>query len=68
MIVLGVTFLSLLTATVTSYFVSAAQERRSAELEADRGERDADTRALLRELSARLDAIEEALRDLGRPR
>src|SRR5215207_8972128 len=36
-IVLGVTFLSFLTATVTSYFVSADQDARAAELEAVRG-------------------------------
>ena len=67
-IVLGVTFLSLLTATVTSYFVSADQDQRSVELAEDRGETEADTRALLREMSARLDAIEEALQDIRRPR
>ena len=37
-IVFGVTFLALLTATVTSYFVSADQEQRSVALEEDRGE------------------------------
>ena len=67
-IVLGVTFLSLLTATVTSYFVSADQDQRTVELAEDRGETEADTRALLREMSARLDAIEEALQDIRRSR
>ena len=65
-IVFGVTFLALLTATVTSYFVSADQEQRSLARDEDRGELDADTRALLREMSARLDAIEQALQDIRR--
>src|SRR3954447_9804700 len=36
-IVVGITFLSILPATVTSYFVSSGQEDRSAEAEALRG-------------------------------
>jgi len=51
-IVLGVTFLSLLTATITSYFVSAGQDDRSAQ-----------TEELLRQTLARLDAIERRLDD-----
>jgi voltage-gated potassium channel len=50
-IVVGVTFLSILTATVTSYFVSADQDRR--------GGAEQDTQALLREISDRLRALEE---------
>jgi voltage-gated potassium channel len=51
-IVFGVTFLSVLTATITSSFVSAAQEERA---EGD------DTRAVLDEIRERLRAIEERL-------
>ncbi len=60
-IVMGVTFLAILTATVTSYFVSADQDERMADVEAARGAEDDDTKALLREVIARLDAIEAAL-------
>jgi len=60
-IILGVTFLSLLTAIVTSYFVSADQDARMAEVEALRGATDDSTRALLEELSGRLAAIEAAV-------
>jgi voltage-gated potassium channel len=67
-IVLGVTFLSLLTATVTSYFVEADQERRLDEATSLRGETDDDLRDELAEVRARLEAIEELLRDLARPR
>jgi voltage-gated potassium channel len=50
-IVMGVTFLSFLTATVTSYFVSAdLAEREKAD----------DTHALLEEILSRLDAIDAA--------
>jgi voltage-gated potassium channel len=48
-IVMGVTFLSFLTATVTSYFVAADQAERAA---VD------DTRAMLEEILSRLAAIE----------
>jgi voltage-gated potassium channel len=60
-IVLGVTFLSLLTAIVTSYFVSSDQEARTAQVEALRGATDDNTHAVLRDISARLDAIEAAV-------
>jgi voltage-gated potassium channel len=60
-IVLGVTFLSLLTAIVTSYFVAADQEQRMAEVEAARGARQDDTHAMLREALDRLEAIEGRL-------
>lgn len=62
-IVIGVTFLALLTATVTSYFVSAHQEERAADLEGRRGAGEEDTRALLREVLARLATLEDAMRD-----
>jgi voltage-gated potassium channel len=56
-IVVGVTFLSLLTATITSYFVSADQQERAA---AD------DTGAVLEEIRERLEAIERRLDRDGR--
>jgi voltage-gated potassium channel len=61
--VLGLTFLSILTATITSYFVSADQAARAAEAEARRGERAAGDDAVTQELLARLTAIEAALRE-----
>jgi voltage-gated potassium channel len=67
-IIIGVTFLSLLTATVTSYFVAANQEDRMRDVESLRGPRDIDTGDQLAEVLRRLDAIEQALRDLDRPR
>jgi voltage-gated potassium channel len=62
-IILGVTFLSFLTATITSYFVTANQEERAADVEALRGADVDDTQALLREVLHRLESIEQALRD-----
>ena len=60
-IVLGVTFIAFLTATVTSVFVSMA-EREERDREAQREEEaEAETRDLLRRLDARLDAIEAKL-------
>jgi voltage-gated potassium channel len=53
-IVVGVTFLSILTATVTSYFVSSSQDQRAAAAD----EHHDDTLALLRELLDRLDRLE----------
>jgi voltage-gated potassium channel len=67
-IVLGVTFLSILTATVTSYFVAANQEQRMAKVEAMRGETELDARAEMAQILERLEAIEQAIRDLDRPR
>ncbi|MEA2305711.1 MAG: voltage-gated potassium channel [Solirubrobacteraceae bacterium] len=66
-ILIGVTFLALLTATVTSYFVSAYQEERAADTEGRRGADEEDTRALLHEIAARLAALEDAVRDDGPP-
>jgi hypothetical protein len=60
-IVMGVTFLAMLTATVTSSLVSADQEQRAEEVRRERGTEDDETRALLREVLTRLDAVEEKL-------
>jgi voltage-gated potassium channel len=60
-IVVGVTFLSILTATVTSYFVAADQEDRSARAEALRGGNEDTAQELLHEVLDRLDAIERTL-------
>jgi voltage-gated potassium channel len=59
--VLGLTFLSMLTATVTSYFVAADQGARMAEVEARRGEEAAGDDAVMQEILERLTAIEAAL-------
>ena len=60
-IVLGVTFLAFLTATVTSLFVSSDQEAaRDREL-ADREAADQELRELLHRLETRLSAIEAKL-------
>lgn len=64
-IVIGVTFIAFLTATVTSAFVSAA-ERDAREQELKREERaEAETRELLRTLKTQLDAIESKLDGRG---
>jgi voltage-gated potassium channel len=61
LIVFGVTFISFLTATVTSAFV-AAEQRDASELERERQESaDAELRELLRRLGERLTAIESKL-------
>ena len=60
-IVMGVTFLTILTATVTSHLVAADQDGRTADAQAfDKSGQD-DTQALLREVLYRLDSIEERL-------
>jgi voltage-gated potassium channel len=51
-IVMGVTFLAILTATVTSYLVSADQDERTD---------DEDTNTLLRDVLSRLESIEATL-------
>jgi voltage-gated potassium channel len=61
--VLGVTFLSILTATITSYFVAADQAARMAAVEARRGEEAAGDDAVMREILERLTGIEAALRE-----
>lgn len=60
-IVLGVTFLAMLTAAITSYFIAADQERREAEVERMRGRRAVDRDAQLAEILERLRAIEGRL-------
>ncbi|MCW2997446.1 MAG: Ion transport 2 domain protein [Solirubrobacterales bacterium] len=62
-IVVGVTFLSILTATITSYLVSAGQEQRAAQVQAQRGASCDDTDSVLRDILRRLEAIERALGD-----
>ena len=57
-IVVGVTFISFLTATVTSMFVSADQDERTAAETASQAAREAETQALLRELRERSAALE----------
>ena len=60
-IILGVTFLAFLTATVTSYFVSSDQERAKEKELADREAADQELRELLHRLEERLSAIESKL-------
>jgi voltage-gated potassium channel len=60
-IILGVTFLAFLTATVTSYFVSSDQERAKARELEEREAADEELRELLRRLESRLAAIESKL-------
>jgi voltage-gated potassium channel len=60
-IVFGVTFLAFLTATVTSLFVSSEQQEAARREEERRAASDEETRALLRELVARLDVLEAKL-------
>jgi voltage-gated potassium channel len=61
-IVLGVTFLAFLTATVTSYFVSSEQELGKAQELEQRETADRELQELLRRLESRLAAIEEHLK------
>ena len=58
-IVLGVTFLSFLMATVTSLFVASDQDRRNAKVEEQRAASEDETRALLHEILERLEALEK---------
>jgi voltage-gated potassium channel len=67
-IVVGVTFISFLTATVTSMFVSADQDERTAAAAAERSSREAETQALLQQLLDRTAAIEAKLEALGSER
>jgi voltage-gated potassium channel len=60
-IVVGVTFLSFLTATVTSLFVSTAQDEKDAAREARRVADREQVLAALGKLDERLDAIEAKL-------
>jgi hypothetical protein len=63
-IVVGVTFLSFLTATVTSMFVSADQDQRTAEAKEAQVAREAETQAMLRQLLERSAAMEAKLEAL----
>jgi voltage-gated potassium channel len=60
-IIVGVTFLSFLTATVTSLFISAEQDERAAAEAELRAVSDAETRALILGLDERLVAIDAKL-------
>ena len=60
-IVVGVTFISFLTATVTSLFVSADQEELTGRTEERHAASEEETRALLKLLLERLEAIEQKL-------
>ena len=66
-IILGVTFLSFLTATVTSLFVSAEQDRKAVEEAELRAASEAQTRALILQLDERLAALNEKLGSVGVP-
>ena len=65
-IILGITFLSFLTATVTSLFVSAEQEEKAAEEARQRAASEAETRALILQLDERLAALDAKL-DRSKP-
>jgi voltage-gated potassium channel len=60
-IIMGVTFLAILTATVTSYLVSAEQHERAVEAETQRTAEDDETQLLLREVLTRLASVESKL-------
>ena len=60
-IVLGVTFLAFLTATVTSLFVSSDQREAARQEEERRAASEDEMKTLLREVSARLEALEARL-------
>lgn len=66
-IVFGVTFLAFLTATVTSLFVSSEQREASQREEKRRAASEEEIKTLLRELSARLEALEGRLDQGTRP-
>jgi voltage-gated potassium channel len=57
-IVVGVTFISFLTAVVTSMFVSADQDQRAADAAEGVTAREAETQALLRQVLARTEQLE----------
>jgi voltage-gated potassium channel len=65
-IVVGVTFISFLTATVTSMFVSADQDERTATAAAERSSREAETQAMLQQLLDRTATIEAKLEALAK--
>ncbi len=61
-IVCGVTFLAFLTATVTSLFVASVQREAAAEETELRATSDEETRALLRQVLERLEAVESTMK------
>jgi voltage-gated potassium channel len=61
LIVFGVTFLSFLTATITSLFVSVDQERRQTDAQIRQEAVESETRALFLRLEKRLGSIEAKL-------
>jgi voltage-gated potassium channel Kch len=63
-IVFGVTFISVLFATVTAFFINAAQEQEATSTEELRSIEHAETRELFRELASRLTTIEAQLKSL----
>lgn len=65
-IVFGVTFISVLVATVTSFLLAMEQKEGAAEAEEVRAAAEEETHALLRELASRLTAIEARLESLTR--
>jgi hypothetical protein len=60
-----VTFLAFLTATVTSLFVASVQREAAAEETELRAASDEETRALLRRVLERLEAVESAVQRKG---
>jgi voltage-gated potassium channel Kch len=60
-IIVGVTFLSFLTATVTSLFISTEQDEKAAEEAKVRAASEAETRELIRQLGEQLAAIDAKL-------
>jgi uncharacterized protein YlxW (UPF0749 family) len=63
-IVFGVTFISVLFATVTAFFISVEQEEESVSAQELRSAEQPETRELLRELASRLTTIETQLKSL----
>lgn len=63
-IVFGVTFISVLVATVTSFLLATEQQEGAADAEEERVAAEEATRALLREIASRLTAIEARLESL----
>jgi voltage-gated potassium channel len=66
-IVFGVTFISLLFATVTSYLVASDQQLDAGVGKTERAGEDEEARTLLREIASRLTAIECQLASMKRP-
>jgi voltage-gated potassium channel len=63
-IVFGVTFISVLFATVTAFFIATEQEEEVASAQELSNTQQAETQELLRELASRLTTIEAQLRSL----